>query len=102
MSVSTGMNIERLMSVLVSPRVTSKAYQNEESVVFNVLPNATKEEIKAAIELLFGVKVAGLTTLNVGGKSRRFAGKIGRTKDFKKAYVRLAKGEKIELFANAN
>ncbi len=96
------MNVERLMSVLVSPRVTSKAYQNEESVVFNVLPDATKPEIKAAIELLFGVKIVGLTTLNAGGKTRRFSGKIGRTKNFKKAYVRLAKGEKIELFANAN
>lgn len=95
-------NVERLMSVLLSPRVTSKSYQNEQDVVFNVLRDATKDEVKAAVELLFGVKVEGVRTVNIAGKARRFAGKVGRTKDFKKAYVKLVKGEKIELFAAAN
>ena len=97
--MSVAMNVERLMQVITSPRVTSKAYQEETRVVFNVLLDATKEEVKAAVELLFGVKVEGLATLRVKGKTRKFAGKLGKTKSFKKAYVKLAKGEKIELFA---
>lgn len=97
--MSVNMNVERLMQVIVSPRVTSKSYQEETRVLFNVLPDATKQEIRAAVELLFSVKVQGLSTLKVKGKARKFAGKLGKTKDFKKAYVKLAKGEKIELFA---
>lgn len=94
-------NKERLMSVLVSPRVTDKAYrQSENSFVFEVLSDATKYEVKSAVELLFNVKVSAVNSVTVKGKRRRFAGRVGVLKSFKKAYVKLMPGEKIELLSS--
>ena len=104
MSINNNMkpvNKERLMSVLVSPRITDKAYrQAENSFVFEVLVDATKYEVKSAVEFLFNVKVDSVNSVTVKGKRRRFAGRVGVLKSFKKAYVKLMPGEKIELLSS--
>jgi large subunit ribosomal protein L23 len=66
-------------------------------VVFRVTTDASKPEIKAAVELLFNVKVEGVSTVNVGGKVKRFGRMTGRRKNWKKAYVSLAQGQEIDL-----
>jgi len=90
---------ERLMSVLIAPYVSEKQARIAESdnaFVFRVRRDATKPDIKAAVELMFEVKVADVNVVNVGGKNKRFGQRLGRRQDFKKAYVRLAPGQKIE------
>ena len=94
------MNQERLLQVLLSPHVTSKAYEAADQtsyVVFKVATDAKKPEIKKAVETLFEVKVDSVKTVNVKGKARRFGRIEGRTKDWKKAYVRLAEGHDINF-----
>ncbi len=94
------MNQERLLQVILSPHVTNKAYEVAEEtsyVVFKVATDATKLEIKKAVELLFEVKVDTVKTVNVKGKSRRFGRIEGRTKDWKKAYVKLQEGHDINF-----
>jgi len=94
------MNQETLLNVLLSPRVSEKAYQasdNGNHVVFKVKTDATKLEIKKAVEQLFEVEVANVKTLNVKGKARRFGKIEGRTKDWKKAYVKLKPGHDISF-----
>lgn len=94
------MNQERLLKVLLAPRVSDKAYRvgdKHNQVVFKVVRDATKPEIKAAVESLFEVKVDSVTTVNCTGKSRRFGRIAGRTKDWKKAYVTLAEGCDIDF-----
>jgi large subunit ribosomal protein L23 len=92
------MNQERLMKVIVAPVISEKATlvgDTRRQVVFEVLPDATKAEIKAAVELLFKeqkVEVAAVNVLNVKGKEKRHGRFIGRRKNLKKAYVSL-KGE---------
>ena len=92
------MNQERLMKVILAPVISEKATMVGElrrQVVFEVLPDATKAEIKAAVELLFKeqkVEVAAVNVVNVKGKEKRHGRFIGRRKSFKKAYVSL-KGE---------
>ena len=91
---------ERLMSVLVAPHVSEKSARVSEGAnqfVFRVRPDATKPEIKAAVELMFEVKVDGVQVVNAEGKAKRFGQRFGRRQDFKKAYVRLAAGQTIEL-----
>lgn len=93
------MNRERLMSVLVGPHVSEKSARISESTsqfVFRVRRDATKPDIKAAVELMFEVKVADVNVVNVAGKRKRFGQRLGRRQDFKKAYVRLAPGQKID------
>ncbi|MGH8728096.1 MAG: 50S ribosomal protein L23 [Burkholderiales bacterium] len=91
---------ERLLSVIVSPLVSEKTTfvgdKNNQSV-FEVRRDATKPEIKAAVELLFKVKVEGVTTANAKGKSKRFGRMMGRRNHSKKAYVSLAKGQEINF-----
>jgi len=94
------MNMERLTRVLIAPvvsekstRVADKAHQ----VVFRVMPDASKSEIRAAVEKLFEVKVTAVTTANLGGKVKRFGQMIGRRSDWKKAYVTLAEGSNIDF-----
>ena len=77
-------------------RLTMIADKNQQ-VAFRVVGDATKPEIKAAVELLFNVKVDAVTTLNVKGKVKRFGRSCGRRKDWKKAYVSLAEGQEIDL-----
>ena len=92
------MNQERLMKVIVAPVISEKATmvgETRRQVVFEVLPDATKAEIKAAVELLFKeqkVEVAAVNVVNVKGKEKRHGRFIGRRKNVKKAYVSL-KGE---------
>ena len=93
---------ERLMNVLLAPHVTEKtslAMQNGNQYTFRVRREATKPEIKAAVELMFEVKVDGVNVVNEPGKTRRFGKTPGRTQDWKKAYVRLAAGQAIDYEA---
>jgi large subunit ribosomal protein L23 len=93
------MSRERLMSVLIGPHVSEKAARVSDGAnqfVFRVRRDATKPDIKAAVELMFEVKVADVNVVNVGGKNKRFGQRLGRRQDFKKAYVRLQPGQKIE------
>jgi large subunit ribosomal protein L23 len=89
----------RHYDVIVSPAITEKSTMASEQnqVVFNVAKKATKPEIKAAVEALFGVKVIGVNTLVRKGKVKRFRGTIGRQNDVKKAVVTLADGDSIDV-----
>jgi large subunit ribosomal protein L23 len=98
------MNREQLMGVLIAPHVTEKtslAMQNHNQYTFRVRRDATKTDIKKAVELMFEVKVAGVQVVNEPGKSRRFGKHAGRTQDWKKAYVSLAEGQSIDYEARA-
>ena len=98
------MNKEQLMNVLIAPHVTEKtslAMQNNNQYTFRVKRNATKTDIKAAVELMFEVKVKGVQIVNEPGKTRRFGKLTGRTQDWKKAYVSLAAGQAIDYEARA-
>ncbi len=99
------MNREQLMSVLIAPHVTEKtslAMQNSNQYTFRVKRNATKTDIKQAVELMFeGVKVKGVQIVNEPGKARRFGRLVGRTQDWKKAYVSLVQGQTIDYEARA-
>ncbi len=90
---------ERMYQTILSPLVTEKATALSEvnQVVFRVRLEASKPEIKGAVEALFGVKVLGVNTLVVKGKSKRFKGRPGQRSDWKKAMVRLAEGQSIDL-----
>jgi len=97
------MSKEKLMQVLIAPHVSEKAARAAESgnrVVFRVARDATKPDIKAAVELMFEVKVDAVQVVNCAGKEKRFGGRKGRRSDFKKAYVKLAEGQTID-FAGA-
>ena len=89
----------RHYDVIVSPAITEKSTMASEQnqVVFNVDRKASKPEIKAAIEALFGVKVTAVNTLVRKGKVKRFRGTIGRQSDVKKAVVTLAEGQSIDV-----
>lgn len=94
------MSQERLMKVLIGPVVSEKSSRvadRHNQFVFKVLPGASKTEIQGAVELLFDVKVAKVSTNNVKGKTKRFGQTIGRRSDWKKAYVTLAEGHDIEF-----
>jgi large subunit ribosomal protein L23 len=98
------MNREQLMSVLLAPHVTEKtslAMQNHNQYTFRVRRDASKPDIKKAVELMFEVKVAAVRVVNEPGKTRRFGKTIGRTQDWKKAYVSLAEGQTIDYEARA-
>ena len=89
----------RHYDVIVSPAITEKSTMASEQnqVVFNVAPEATKPQIKAAVEALFGVKGTGVNTLVRKGKLKRFRGTVGRQGDVKKAVVTLADGHSIDV-----
>ena len=96
------MNQERLMHVLVAPHISEKTAMAAESgnqYVFKVRRDANKTEIRAAVEKLFEVNVESVRVANVKGKTKRFKTSIGRRPHWKKAYVRLAKGQTIDLGA---
>lgn len=91
---------ERLMQVLLAPHVSEKGTtvaDKHNQVVFRVLRNADKGEIRQAVETLFKVKVTQVRTLNVRGKNKRFGQMAGRRPDWKKAYVTLAAGQEINF-----
>ncbi|GAA5111611.1 50S ribosomal protein L23 [Orbus sasakiae] len=91
---------ERLLKVLRAPHVSEKASLSMEkanTLVLKVAKDATKKEIKAAVEQLFEVKVNDVNTLVVKGKVKRRGQQIGRRSDWKKAYVTLAEGQNLDL-----
>lgn len=97
------MNQERLMKVLLAPIVSEKSTMvadKNSQVAFRVLQDATKPEIRAAVELLFKVKVESVQVLNTRGKTKRFGRFEGRRRNERKAYVSLAPGQEIN-FAEA-
>lgn len=99
MSATTA-NQERLMQVILAPQISEKATMladKYQQVVFRVVGNATKPEVKAAVELLFKVEVAGVQIANVKGKVKRSGRTMGRRKDWKKAYVSLKPGQELNL-----
>ena len=77
---------------------TSLAYQEKGEYVFEVNPAANKQEIRQAVEKLFGVKVTGVWTMNVRGKAKRVGANLGRRPHWKKAIVTLREGDTIEGF----
>ncbi|MBS0473722.1 MAG: 50S ribosomal protein L23 [Proteobacteria bacterium] len=89
----------RHYDVIVAPHITEKATLASEfnAVVFKVAESATKPQIKAAVEALFGVKVVSVNTLTQKGKTKRWKGKPYRRSDVKKAVVRLAEGQSIDV-----
>lgn len=94
------MNEERLMKVLVAPHISEKSTlvgDAHNQVVFRVLPDAKKPEIKKAVEKLFNVQVVSVQVANYKGKSKGFARLSGKRPDWKKAYVRLAEGHDIDF-----
>jgi large subunit ribosomal protein L23 len=90
---------EQQYQTIIAPLVTEKAtaLSEKSQMVFRVLLSATKPEIKAAVEGLFGVKVLAVNTLVVKGKTKRFKGRPGQRSDWKKAMVQLAEGQSIDL-----
>lgn len=90
---------EAMYTIIRAPLITEKATLLSEKgqIVFRVAIDATKPEIKAAVEGLFGVKVTGVNTLVQKGKTKRFKGRPGVRSDVKKAFVSLAEGEAIDL-----
>lgn len=90
---------ERMYALVKRPVITEKSTLNQEhnQVTFEVPLDATKPEIKAAVEQLFEVKVTDVNTLRQKGKVKRFRGIRGRRSDFKKAYVSLAEGHSIDV-----
>jgi large subunit ribosomal protein L23 len=93
------MKMVKHYDTIVAPVVTEKSTRLGElsQVVFRVARDATKPQIKAAVEALFDVKVTAVNTLNVKGKVKRFRGTLGRRDDVKKAIVTLAEGQKIDV-----
>lgn len=98
------MNQERLMKVLLSPHISEKssivADQNNQ-IVLKVATDASKPEIKKAVEMLFDVKVDRVQVTNVKGKTKRFGAKMGRRSDWKKAYITLQEGQEIDFLGGA-
>ena len=90
---------ERMYQLIVAPVITEKATLLNETgqVTFKVTLDATKPEIKAAVEGLFGVNVTAVNTVVVKGKAKRFRGRPGQRSDWKKAIVSLAEGQSIDL-----
>jgi large subunit ribosomal protein L23 len=98
--MSKNFNQERLLQVLVAPQISEKATyiaDKNEQVVFIVTPDATKPEVKAAVEMLFKVQVKSVQIANIKGKSKRFGRSFGRRSDTKKAFVCLKPGQEINF-----
>jgi large subunit ribosomal protein L23 len=93
------MSKEHFYDVIKSPAITEKGTMVSEhnQVVFNVARAATKPQIKAAVEGLFGVKVKAVNTLVRKGKERRFRGRPAMLSDVKKAYVTLEEGQRLDV-----
>ena len=91
---------ERLISILLAPHVSEQAARCTDKAnqfVFKVRRDATKPEIRKAVELMFSVEVEAVQVVNVEGKSKRFGSSLGRRSDWKKAYVSLKAGQTIDL-----
>jgi large subunit ribosomal protein L23 len=99
MTATVKLSPERMYEVVRAPLITEKAtlLSEKNQFVFKVANDATKPEIKAAIEALFKVKVTGVNTLITKGKTKRFKGRPGVRSDVKKAFVTLAEGQSIDF-----
>jgi large subunit ribosomal protein L23 len=98
--MSSAAHREKLMQVLIGPHVSEKATSladGSNQVVFKVRSDATKSDIRQAVELLFEVKVARVSTVRMPSKTKRFGTSTGKRVGFKKAYVRLAPGSDINF-----
>ena len=98
------MNTERLQQIILSPVISEKstsAADSSNQVVFEVLSDATKNEIREAVENQFSVSVEGVQVMNVRGKVKRFGKTPGKRRNWKKAYVRLAEGQDIDFMGGA-
>jgi large subunit ribosomal protein L23 len=94
------MNKDRLCEVLLSPRVTEKTTligENSNQYVFHVASDASKSEVKGAVEQLFEVNVEAVRIVNVKGKNKSFRMRPGKRSDWKKAYVRVQEGQVIDF-----
>ena len=94
---------EKMYHVVYGPHVTEKAVSGSDSNIhtFKVAVDATKREIKTAVQILFEVEVDDVRTVNVKGKAKAFGKRQGKRKNWKKAYVRLAEGSSLDLGAEA-
>jgi len=99
--MSSSLNEERMYHIVYGPHVTEKAVSGSEANIytFKVATDATKREIKKAVQFLFEVEVAEVRTVNVKGKQKNFGKRAGKRKDWKKAYVRLAEGQTLDVGA---
>jgi large subunit ribosomal protein L23 len=102
MNATKQYNSERLATVLLAPVVSEKGTfiaEKHEQVIFRVMQDATKPEVKAAVEAMFKVEVESVQIANVGGKQKRFGKFNGRRRNWKKAYVSLKPGQEINFAA---
>lgn len=98
------MNQERVFKVLLGPHISEKATvlaDSKKQFIFKVATDATKLEIKKAVEVLFNVKVAGVRTVNVQGKTKRTMRGLGKRNDWKKAYIALQPGQDLDFASSA-
>ena len=98
------MNQERIMKILIAPIVSEKSTRladENRQFAFKVMADASKPEVRKAVELMFDVKVDGVQIANVRGKVKRFGQSIGKRADWKKAIVTLKEGDTIEYFEGA-
>ena len=97
------MNNEKILAVLRAPLVSEKTARIQEmnQYVFEVASTATKADVKSAVESLFNVTVESVNVMNVKGKNKTFRNRAGRRGDWRKAYVRLADGQSIDVMAKA-
>ncbi|MEO8486498.1 MAG: 50S ribosomal protein L23 [Betaproteobacteria bacterium] len=103
-TATTKYNQERLMTVLLAPVISEKATfiaDKHDQIVFRVAQDATKPEVKAAVELMFKVEVDSVQIANVRGKEKRFGRFVGRRRNWKKAYVCLKPGQEINFAQEA-
>lgn len=95
-------NQDRLLQVILAPQITEKATyiaDKNQQIAFKVRTDATKPEIKAAVELVFKVEVSSVSVINVAGKVKRAGRRTGKRSDWKKAYVSLKPGQEINFAA---
>jgi len=98
------MNPERMLQILIEPRMSEKATRATEKhnqYVFKVTRDASKPEIKTAVEQLFNVRVTSVRVVNVGARVKRFRGRVGVRQAFRKAYVTLQTGTTIDFLGAA-
>ena len=104
MSTTAKITNEKIFSVLRAPRISEKTARLQElsnQYVFEISSTATKADVKAAVEQLFDVKVEGVSVLNVKGKNKSFRNRTGSRGSWRKAYVRLAEGQAVDVTAKA-
>jgi large subunit ribosomal protein L23 len=104
MNTAKRFNSERLATILLAPVVSEKGTHiadKFEQVIFRVAQDATKPEVKAAVETMFKVEVESVQIANVGGKTKRFGRFTGRRRNWKKAYVCLKPGQEINFAAES-